>query len=406
MLKRLVTTTIILLSTFNVLYASMNFTHSHQSRQCKITETSRHVKGGMKLYLRKQYLEAIFLYLEENYLRPDQHLQINFGVYSEYCSSDTINGKLPYTLGYDYSAFDVYSSNGKRVNKEKAYKTIILNVATDSINVKDCLKLLIYGLDHKKEIESQQKTISAKHFFGHNDSIVTVSKKNIDDILTVEIPFLNQLLKHKIYRQSFPTFSENYGELDIYIQNDSFYLYETKNINPAYYNLKNYLKRDFNIDTLNTSLFAFSEMTDFCSDKNDNYIVSTGNRQFYHIRLHDGKVKGPFKLPSLNLKIDRHSSICDSFTNRGDSIILTIGTDYDRSSYSVIFKPNTGEIRIDSSSFCQSIKEIVRQEKQERDKKLLIIKEAETLKQQKYYALILVTFVIVLNLFLAFTKRL
>ena len=236
--------------------------------------------------------------------------------------------------------------------------------------------------------------------------MVTVSKKTIDNILTIDNPFLNQLLRYKIYRKSLPTYSESYGKLDIYIQNDSFYLYETENIKPTYYNLKNYLRKDIKTDTLNTGLFSFSEIGDFSSDTTDNYIITQNDGKFYHVRLLDRTINGPYQLPSLSTRIDKYSSVNSLFTNRGDSIILTIGTDYDRSSYSIIFKPITGEVRIDSSSFCQSIKEIVHQEKQERDKKQLIIKEAKTLKQHKCYALILVCFVVVLNLFLAFSKKL
>lgn len=406
MLKKLVTITIILLSTFNVLYGNAAFTEIRQSKQCMITGASGQMGGGMSSYLREQYIQAIFLYLEENYLTPDQHLQINFGLYSKFYSNDTIKGKLPYSLGYDYTVFNIYSSDGNRINKQKAFKTIILNVSTDSINVRDCLKLLLYGLEHKEEIETEQRGVIVKHIFGGSDSIKTVPQKAIDDILKTDNPFLNELLKHKVYRQSFPIYPKSYGKLDIYTKNDSFFLYETENIKPSYYNLKNYLRKGFITDTLNTSLFSFSEIIDFCSDKNDNYIFSTGNRNFYHIRVHDKKVSGPYMLPSLNTKIDKHSSMCDSFISRGDSAILTIQTDYDHSSYSIIFKPNTGEIRIDSSSFCQSIKEIVQQEKQERDRKLLIIKEAETIKQHKYYALILICFVVALNMFLAFNKKL
>lgn len=385
--------------------ASQDFIEQRQSKQCIVTGASGRI-GGMSSYLRGQYLQAIFLYLEENYLKPDQHLQINFGIYSTYYCNDTINGKLPYSLGYDYTVFNIYSNDGNRITKRRAFKTIILNVSAEGFNARDCLKLLLYGLEHEEEIDALQKNVSVKHVFGGLDSVKTVPQKTIDDILKTDNPFLNELLKHKVYRQSFPIYPESYGKLDIYTQNDSFFLYETENIKPSYYNLKNYLRKDFITDTLNTSLFSFSKIIDLCSDKNDNYIVSTGNRQFYHIRVHDKKVNGPYTLPSLNTKIDKHSSMCDSFISRGDSIILTIRTDYDRSSYSIIFKPNTGELRIDSSSFCQSIKEIVHLEKQERDKKLSIIQEAETVKQHKYYALILVCFVVVLNLFLAFNKKL
>lgn len=406
MLKRLTVIILVLLSTLNLLYGNIAFTEIKQSKQCRITGASGQMGGGISSYLREQYLQAIFLYLEENYLKPDQYLQINFGLYSKYYSNDSINGKLPYSLGYVHTMFNIYSNNGNRINKQKASKTIVLNVYADGFNAKDCLKLLLYGLEHKEEIEALQRGVLVKHVFGGSDSIKTVSQKTIDDILRTDNPFLNGLLKHKVYRRSFPVYPESFGKLDIYFQNDSFYLYETKNISPAYYNLKSYLRKGFNTDTLNTSLFSISEIIDFCSDKNDNYIISTDKRQFYHIRLHDKKVSGPYKLPSLSTKIDKHSSMCDSFISRGDSIILTIQTDFDRSSYSVIFNPNTGEIRIDSSSFCQSIKEIVQHEKQERDKKLFIIQEAETVKQHKYYALILVCLVISLNLFLAFSKKL
>ncbi|OSZ82459.1 hypothetical protein CAP35_04095 [Chitinophagaceae bacterium IBVUCB1] len=370
-----------------------------------ITEASGQVGGGLGSYLRRQYLQMIFLYLEEKYLKPDQYLQINFGNYSKFYCNDTINGKLPYSLGYGNVVFNIYSSDGNRINKQKAFKTIILNVSTDSINARDCLKLLLYGLEHQKDIEALQRDVFVQHVFGGSDSIKTVPQKNIDDILKTDNPFLNELLKHKVYRQSFPVYPESFGKLDIYIQNDSFYLYETENIKPTYYNLRNYLKKDIKTDTLNTSLFSFSEMTDFVSDKQDNFLLFDNSGRFYHIILHSKKISGPHSLPMLGNEIDKYSKIVDSFTKNGDSIILRIETDYNDGGYNIVFDTKTKKIEVDSTSFGLSIKSILKEIKEENNRAILI-REQESLAKRKYHILILAFTVIALNLFLALSKRL
>lgn len=409
MLKKLVTILFTIFILPKASHATSAFTERKQSKNCAICTTygdTTKCFSGIGSHLNVFHIQSLFIYLEDNYLAPDEHIEINFCLYSKYYTNDTINGILPYSLGYDYRSFNLFTNNKKRLDKKKLVKTIILNVRTNSFNVQECLKLLMYGLANRNQIEKLQKKIAVQHVFDGNDSILTISKHDIDNILKIENPFINSLLKHKTYRLSTPVRPKDYGLLDIYTQNDSFYLYETKNLKSSYYDLRNYLKKDFKTDTLNTSLFSFSEMTDFTSDKQDNYLVFNNDRTFYHIVLHNKKISGPYTLPKLGNKFDEYSRIVDSFSKKGDTIILRMDTGYSDGSYYILFNTKTGKAVIDSASMGFDIKaelKAIREINAQIDAEL---KTAQAFAMRKYYMIALAIVVIALNLFLAYSKRL
>lgn len=341
--------------------ASQDFILGSAGKRFSVSASSNLSSYGVGNQIKREHLIFMLFQLENDLIPKGQSVHINFNVYPNYVINPIKSRRIRYTLSCD--AVGYYLSEKKGRVSEK----IILNVDIDNVSLKDCLKLILYSVKNYEEVKKTQKpilafirdshgmdkiasTLFSDDFDGDYKLVYSLSENKIDSILNLENKYVDKLLRQKFYRLSSHIFPDTYGPLDFYTQNDSFYLYQIENVSSQRYDLRRYLKREFETDTLNNSLFSFSDITYLASDKQNNYLVFDKKGEFYHIELKRKIVHGPFHLPTFGAGFEDYHVIADSFTVNNDTISMAVKSRFSYDGYLVLFNKRTGIATIDSFS--------------------------------------------------------
>ncbi len=336
----------------------------------------------------------------------NKYLRVNVQMYNSYISDCLFAINPKYFLGIDKHLF-IHDENRKAHYHTKDAVTI--NINTNHIDIKECISLLLYALNNDALILKHQIPILAKSgtifykevrsnydfthtsLFGNFDIIHSISQNETNRLTQNIDSSVTKTLGRKYFDIEY--YTPELPRLSFYYQNDTYYFYKRHH-------------RVSDGDT-NKVLFSNNKMYRTVDDeKRNNHFVFITVDSFYHINSLTGNVNGPFLfeyVDSLYLK-SSYKGISNQLNTKGDSAIFTLLSDYGE--YKVIFRYSDKTIIIDSSSFSEGINLKIQRvlTNTHPSQKTKPIDNAFAMR--KYYALILVCFVVVLNLFLAFSKKL
>lgn len=383
--------------------ASQDFISYNWGYRFLITNPTWAHIGGLGGSLKFQHLLSVLQKSENEIIPKDKFVLINFGVHRNFIDGALKPRKREFTLSCE---------TGKYVNTVKGIlekKDIVIINVTDKISTQACLQLIIYGVSHFEEIRKQQKFILSvcpryfsvearadKAIPDYTGSLNQISEYAITNslpdsaiqrILSEKNRVVNTFIQKKSnYAPSLWMHLHSQDILDVYTQNDSCFIYEKDS----------------------TIIFSSKQLIGLSSDRRNNYIAFVDEEHFYHIAMPARKVSGPYTVVEPKMfAIVNYGILDDSLYTRNDTIFFNIHPDYSSGEGGWLkFHLPTGNVSIDSSSLSEYMKAYMQREKEENDQKFLAIKEAEAFAMRKYYTLILVCFVVVLNLFLAFSKKL
>lgn len=336
----------------------------------------------------------------------NKYLRINVEMYNSYIGNSIFSIKPKYFLGIDNHLFI------RDENRKGFYHTedaITLNINTNHIDIKECLSLLLFALNNNGFTAKHQLPILAKSgstfykeirsyfdftytaLFGNFDFIHSIPQNDINRLTQNIDSSVTKILSRKYLDVEY--YTPELPRLSYYYQNDKYYFYIRRN-------------KKLDGDT-NKILFSNNRMYRMIDDeKRNNHFVFITVDSFYHINSITRNVNGPFLFKYVDSLYSKSSykGISNLFTTKGDSAIFELLADYGK--YKVIFKYSDNTVVIDSSSFSDGINIRIQRvlANHHLTKKIKPIQNSFAMR--KYYALILVTFVVVLNLFLAFTKKL
>lgn len=379
--------------------ATLDFIQTERGKRFCITlPTWAHI-GGVGGSLKFSQLLYLLQKSENEIIPADKFVLINFGVHRNFIDGSLKPSKREFTLSCE---------TGKYVNTVKGIlekKDIVIINVTDKISAEACLRLVLYGVSHFEEIRKQQKFVLSlcPRYYSletRADIIIpntggslyglvhSLADTQIQNVLSKKDLTVEKMVQQKFYFISLGKYPFDYGTLDCYTQNDSCFIYEKG--------------KD------STNIFSSKQLIGLSSDRRNNYIAFVDEEHFYHIAMPARKVSGPYTVAEPKMfAIVNYGILDDSLYTRNDTIFFSIHPDYSSGEGGRLkFHLPTGCVSIDSSSLSENTKAFIQRKKEENNQKLAAIKEAEAFAMRKYYALILVCFVVVLNLFLTFSKKL
>jgi hypothetical protein len=336
---------------------------------------------------------------EKEIIPYNKYVLINIGIHKKFIVNPLKPSERDIILSCETGRY-----RGWNMNKLKYGDIVIVNITHD-ISVEACLRLINYAVSHFDEIKKNQKIIISRAprswgleeigniTFPHysrspNQLLNSLPDSSIRRILSQDDTMVKNLVRQKYFISTSYRYPHKYGNLDCYTQNDSCFIYEKG--------------KD------STVVFSSKQPVGFSSDKRNNFIAFTDDKHFYHIAMPWKKVSGPFTIPEPELfAIINYGILDDSLYTLKDTVIFTIHAQY--ATYEGArfkFHPSSGSVYIDSTSLSGDTERFMQEQKEIREQKLAAVKEAEAFSMRKYYTLILVCFVISLNLFLAFSKKL
>lgn len=354
---------------------------------------------------------------------------------------DSVNFKIALNLPYRYQGENILSIKPKYLigsNDAYFFKTwdnwneyekrdaIVLSCNTGALSVKEILTLLycavkgnIKSMHHEllflrtpRYINDELPFEKVRGYFDltgnsgikHSyDFIRAIRPLDVDRILNdIVVPNFETVLK---YRFKSAWVSQDTNRIDYYLQNNRYYVYDTRsgNINStvSYYNIEQSFLKDTGFQE---TIAVFDNLQAVRSDGDHNYIL-IDDTTFYYYHYQQKELKGPFIIPPVHSKylpfrrFERH--VGETRINNGS--ILTIVAESMYGTYYLQFNPKSHTITVDTSSPYSSIKEYINAQKQEETAAAEYFRQIQL---KKYYMLALLVFVIGLNSFLALSKRL
>lgn len=382
--------------------ASQDFISHYGGKKFEIIIPSEILRGETN-HLKSLQLLILLRHIEKEYFSDGDYLKIQFVSPNNNFSSRFLQPKRDYFVGYENLEFCHLQTQDKLLPRCHR-KAISIFVSTENLNIEDCLKIIYYAINNKHTIESNQLPYLLYHRCLPEYLVNTIPKLDIDKVLISSNVTVNELTKFKFYKSWVKSPIEKFQKLSYYIQHDSAFVYR-KNLYASDTAIEKIANGEEILeDTSKSYLFAFSNIISIHSDCNGNYIIFTDWETFYHINDSNSTCLGPKKFPFIDSVCDKGIKIPDSIYNKGDSIIITTYTSY--GSYAVVYNTKRKSILIDTSSFTNGITDRLKKIKGRNNTHETKIKQNESFAMRKYYTLILVCFVIVLNLFLAFSKKL
>lgn len=347
-------------------------------------------------------IEQLLLQLrksEKEIIPNNKYVVINIGAYENFVINPLKPSKKDILISCETGSYRGYD-----MDKLRKGDIVIINITQD-ISVKACLQLINYGISHFEEIKKNQKMIMSLHpriwgleeignitFPNHSRSpyrlLNALPETGTESILNQNDTVAKRLIQQKCYLRSSKLDLHNDSVVDCYTQNDSCFIYKK--------------------DKDSTIIFSNKQLVGFSFDEGKNYIAFTNEKHFYHIAMPSRKISGPFTIPEPELfAVSKYGTLDDSLYTSDDTAFITIHARY--ANYEGVrfkFHLSSGTVSIDSSSLSGYTKRLMDEQQELIKQQLVVIKTAEAFAIRKYYVLVLVAFVVVLNLFLAFSKKL
>jgi len=339
------------------LYATVDFIESISAENIQIY-TGQGIGGGIGSAIKRDQL----LFILKDLLRNDDtdFVEIDLGIYKSYKTDRFFFYGLPYCMAYQQCSM----LSNKGIPQKK--NAIVLYVLTDSINLRDCLKLILYGLKHKEEIKRQQRIVLARPFISDRDNSIhlnpsdhlmdealpfvrTISSKKIGEILqSPDEEIIARSLKYKYYKIWTNIWPDSLGKVDFYIQNDSFFLFNADNKQTEIEKKSPWHKSTkFLDDTTRNGICGFSNIENITSDKRNDYFIFTSQGAYYY-QFNANKLTGPLTIP--------RNAFTQIYMIKGVSSIsmgvLAINVESSRGfDYRVLYRRETKALVIDTNSF-------------------------------------------------------
>lgn len=306
--------------------------------------------------------------------------------------------------------------------QESAKKAIILHCNTAYPNLQEIVKLIYYTQTHQEEVLDKQmisfnipslsyssnfkrkKNVSFSSLPFSVDFTRSISPKDVDNIMSLKTSdVIEKLLHKKIYAHWFLSSGFNAGRLEFFIQNDrfKFFICEDNHENRYPKTLESIMKL-LRQDSYQHSLFGLENACNSSTCDSVRFIIGASDSTFYYYDNEKNVVKGPFVLPMIypirysNCSFELKSSIGE------DTLKIYVF----EQGYEVFFNTKNYTLTIDSSSFNSVVIDFLKN----KESKLLstleekrIYKEKQT---ERYWVQLALFLLVILNVFLATSKKL
>lgn len=364
--------------------------------------------GGEGNHVKRYLLMKLVNELNKAYFGDSVLINIRFNYDTEYLFNCSIGHGRQYNIGYNVCRAQEFVNEDSTTQKMFFRSCLSLYCIADNINVGDCLKLINYALSNAKEIHRKQyKNVAhtifqpyrqaydsfyimgAGKLYNGYEPLYTISPTEISNIINNDYSQLDTFLDQKFFRHKTGILPSPLGLIDYYVQNEQYYICDAKALKP---------------------IFVFPNIDRVVSDSNNNYLIFTQGDTFYHIILDQLKLIGPLKFPLIS----------QSFYGKGfnfqenmyslsqDTLIIKAETLFGE--YSVIYDMKHGKLQIDAGRTPHDVFLAVKGYEED-ERPLFNHSESskpkiENLSHRYFIMSIVFTIVILLNLFLVYSKRL
>lgn len=291
--------------------ATSVFMPNYYSKSCKIFVTGPAVSSRVSINDVKP--AALVFYLDElnkKYFQDSAYIIVSFENGYNYDTSIR-NRSSKYQISYCTPPSYISCNNGKEDSWDKP--ALILSVLTSHVSYTDLFKLVYYALNNVNETSG-------------NNELYIEGEEEINKILALNIyPDFKDILDNVFYR-SWLKSSDDYGNIDYFIQNDSFYIYKKGNSKEKTLSFYSWgLREEFLTPRNEHILASFQNLNYVASDGENNMLVVDSDTTFYWYSLEGRSLKGPFLLSAYSFK--EEGFFIDSFSVIArDSIKLFAGT--------------------------------------------------------------------------------
>lgn len=360
------------------------------------------------------------------------YIRVYYLTDSFYFGNSILPVKPKYCLQYSNCLFQDFAAEDKILPTTSRHKALSLYCNYWDIDIRECIKLIYYGLAYHDMIEKEQTLLLAKTELGYTklndiyspnvygegmalspqfDFIYSISEAQIDSILSINMPKIEPFANQKAYRRWTIMTPASLGKIDYYIQNNKYFVYrvtgkKNKWCDDCLGNWKERLK-----DTAGIVLFSLNYIADIIGDGEENYIISTGD-SFYHYLATTNKLDGPYFLPHLDAPDWSIASFNEKLEYSNDTFTIHASM-WSLGDYDIKYVWSSHYAFVDSSSIDPNLKFYLIRMKDEarvedsihKQKVALIKNIVQKQKSKQYQMLALASIVLFLNAFLIWRAR-